>query len=51
VSRSWPNPGTLGEQVRSMYDRLTEASLKESGAGGDGGKGTGSVNGKAVESK
>lgn len=66
VSRSWPNPGTRGEQVRSMYDRLKEAlsketvtneasakeaSLKESGAGGDEGKGMGSINGQVTAPK
>lgn len=61
ISRSWPNPGTRGEQVHSMYDRLKEAlskealakeaSLNESGAGGDGGKSTGSTNGHVAEAK
>jgi hypothetical protein len=51
ISRSWPNPGTLGEQVHSMYDRLTEASLKEARAAGDGGKSTGPVDGKTAGPK
>lgn len=62
VSRSWPNPGTPGEQVQSMYDRLKEALSKEAsakaqaadslngaGAGGNGGRSTGAVNGQVVE--
>ena len=66
VSRSWPNPGTRGEQVRSMYDRLKdalskeeaakealakEASLKESDTGGNGSTCTGQINGQVTEPK
>ena len=65
VSRSWPNPGTRGEQVRSMYDRLKEALSKEAlakaesatlpsndaSASGEGGKSTGPTNGQASASR
>lgn len=52
VSSYWPNPGTKGSQVKSMYDRLaaidTGPSGKESASATEGSNANGQTNGIAV---
>ena len=46
VASYWPNPGTPGSQVRSMYDRLAAAEnalLGKEASSGDAPKGNGHV--------
>lgn len=53
VSSYWPNPGTKGSQVQSMYDRLaaidTGSAGKEVGSSAEGAKANGKTNGVAIK--
>lgn len=53
VSSYWPNPGTKGSQVQSMYDRLaaidTGSAGKEAGSSAEGAKANGKTNGVVIK--
>lgn len=53
VSTYWPNPGTLGAQVRSMYDRLaaidSAPSAQDPPSGPELHKSNGQANGLVVK--
>ena len=44
MSTYWPNPGTQGSQVQSMYDRLTTAA-QSTPSGAEGTNANGQTNG------
>lgn len=53
VSSYWPNPGTKGSQVQSMYDRLAAidsgSAEKEAGSSAEGSRANGKTNGVAIK--